>query len=69
MPFVTSPAQRRVGNLAWACDSIAEVRNLVSGDALFVEDVKTGGALMFLIVDIMGHGTPAALVVDVVETD
>jgi serine phosphatase RsbU (regulator of sigma subunit) len=40
----------------------------VSGDALFVETGRSDGAVMLLLVDVMGHGPAAAAVVAAIET-
>lgn len=64
MPFFTPPTQGRIGRLDWAWDSVPEGENLVSGDALFIERDRSDGSVMFLLVDVMGHGEKAAYVVE-----
>jgi hypothetical protein len=64
MPFVTPPPERRDGALEWAWNSVPHVKHLVSGDALFVEDGRTDGSVMFLLIDVEHHGEEAAFVVE-----
>src|SRR5262245_21868559 len=63
MPFMTPPPQRRRGDLTWAWESVPHHEHVVSGDALFLEDDRTDGRLMFLLIDVMHHGPKPAFVV------
>jgi serine phosphatase RsbU (regulator of sigma subunit) len=64
MPFITPPTHRRDGQFEWAWKSVPHVKEVVSGDALFIEVDRSDGRLMFLLIDVMDHGPKAAFVVD-----
>jgi serine phosphatase RsbU (regulator of sigma subunit) len=55
---------RRDGGIDWAWRSVPHHGETLSGDALFLEEVRPDGRLVFLLIDVMGHGPEAEFVVD-----
>ena len=68
MPFTAPPRSRRDALVDWAWESVPHHEEVVSGDALFLEDGRRDGRLLFLMIDVTGHGRRAAAVVDLFRT-
>lgn len=63
MTFEPPQSERAFGKVGWSWRAQPAQGEAVSGDGLFIEPSRADGNLLFLLVDVAGHGPPAAEVV------